>query len=465
LTACGALRHSLTHSLTRPVTGARTSLMSATTQSEEVEDTSTHLHSHNEVASEEGTATHSPTHSHTHSNPEPTHDSVDQKPDESTELLNFSDDEDDDTQRVSERVKERVEGGAEESFEHHTHSLHTHSHHTQQQTITNKKEEIPATSSTTKTTHVRPTTSHTHSSTNDIPRFLRPTKSFSAPKMVDIKEEFPDSPASKRGIMLKITPKSADKAFDSIFLYDDKVKEPKEEDKYDMRYKDRESIPRLFRPTLCSLALPETVAEANSITKRGTMMKSQGIRYTSKFEMLVEEAQRSDLEKAKLNKKPPIPRDAFENTVLPSTKGHTFATAVPPKKDPVPAELFSECVKSPLRDRMSKIAELEYQEKPPRVMKNAVPFAEFTPSPVKKPPVVNDNKPIKSIKQLHHFIKNKVVIAEMKCEEVLTEWFRIIDCELKGEIEAAESDWNHEVSSTFLFNYIYVDALCNNVYY
>mmetsp|Transcript_7047 Transcript_7047/g.11783 ORF Transcript_7047/g.11783 Transcript_7047/m.11783 type:complete len:709 (-) Transcript_7047:5351-7477(-) len=280
-----------------------------------------------------------------------------------------------------------------------------------------------------------------------VPSFLRPTKSFSAPKMIDVKEEFPDSPATKRGIMMKITPNTTVNTFDSIFLYDDKVKEPKEEDQYDMRYKDRKNVRSLYRPTLCSIALPVARADANAITKRGTMVRTKEQKFISKFEKLVEEAQQMDLDNLKKSKKPSIPKEAFEHAVSPANKGHTFDKTLPPKKEPVPAELFSECIKSPLKDRILKVAEMEREEKVPRVMKEAVPFSEFSPTPVSQPPVVDDNKPIKSIKQLHIFIKNKVVIAEMMCKWMKAEWERIIECELKDEIEAVKAGWSHQISS------------------
>jgi hypothetical protein len=277
-----------------------------------------------------------------------------------------------------------------------------------------------------------------------IPSFLKPTLSLLAPKMNDVREAFPDSPASQRGIMMRITPNTQTNTFDSIFLYDDK--EDNDDDRYDKRIKDLKSIPTLYRPTKSNMALPELKVEANSITKRGTMMKSEGIQFTSKFTLMVQNAQKSEMDNVRNNRKSPIPHDAFEGARSPVNKGHVFNTTPSSKKLSVPVEVFSECIKSPLKERMMKAAQLlNSEEKPPRVMKSPVPFEEFVPSPVRAPPVINEDKPIKSLKQLNRFMNNKVIIAEMNCAHIQEEWIGIVNSELQLEIDLLKTEWSREV--------------------
>ena len=284
---------------------------------------------------------------------------------------------------------------------------------------------------------------------NRTPSFLMPTLSMLAPKIRDSYEEFPDSPASKRGVMMKTGAADNQTQFDSIFLYDDKVKEKDAREKLLLERKKKEAdiqnIPRLFRPTMSSLAQPPPTIEADTITKRGTMMQTTAPQFTSKFALMIQTAQQVDLDLAKKSKKEPIPYEAFEDALSPVNKGHTFNTALPPQKKPLPHEAFSECIKSPLEDRIRQAMSLSIQEIPPRVMKPSIPFEAFVASPVKPPPVVPDNKSIKTLKQLHHFMKKKVTLVEYSLSHIHSEWVNIIASELQIEIDLTKAEWENEV--------------------
>lgn len=292
------------------------------------------------------------------------------------------------------------------------------------------------------------TTLMTALSSTPLPSFRRPTMSMLAPKKRESYEPFPDSPASRRGIMMKIATSASAPAdpFDSIFLCDDT--EQKKKDKIDHSSEDFHSVPTLYRPTKSSLALPQVTAEPNPISRRGTMMKTTGIQFTSKFALLVESAEKNAHDKAKNATKSPIPRDAFVGTRIPTHKGHIFDAPTPTKRQAVPVEAFKNCQKAPpLKDRIKVIAE-QCAETPPKVMKTSVPFESFVSSPAKPPPVVDDKAPLTSLKQLYLCAENKALLAELSCERLQTAWTGIINKELESEIEVTKSEWGEEVDLT-----------------
>ena len=287
----------------------------------------------------------------------------------------------------------------------------------------------------------------THYNDHEVPSFRRSTKSLAAPKFIDAKEEFPGSPASKRGVMMKITPKVQQTKFESIFLYDDTVKEG--DDYYDKSIKTVKDIPTLFRPIKCQLALPSSEKEVSAVTKRGTMIKCQALQFLSRYDKKIQDSMDKEINEVKKIKKPPIPVEAFAEAKLPTNKGHEFPTTLPPKKSPLPTEVFSDCVKISLDERKQQVQIMEVKGRPPRVIKSPVPFEDFSPSPVKKPPSINENKPIKSLRQLDQYITKKVLMVEYLCETVFAEWTRIIEDLTKIEIDITRSKWD-EVVFTFL---------------